>query len=133
MKILILFFLIASSFNLYANVNDEESYLCYSDQIDKTVLLKQISDYEDYTQDDWEQTARYKISIQTTELAFPDFVSEGKALNADVFFTYQADSLYGGQEVSFNMYLDELDESSLSIGDRRFDYECNRLEELFVQ
>jgi|GEM_PF-3295805 len=78
-----------------------ETYVCDIIETNQTITFGKVKLLP--TTPDWDQTAQFKLSIQTTELPFPDHVEQGIANEADVYFTY--DSL--SSDISFAMYLDE--------------------------
>ena len=80
-----------------------ETYVCDVIETNQTITFGLVESLP--TQPDWDSTGRFKLSLQTTELPFPDYVEEGIANEADVWFTY--DSL--NSDISFGMYLDDND------------------------
>jgi hypothetical protein len=78
-----------------------ETYVCAIDGTDKTIsfgIAKELP-----TQDGWDVSGIYKLSVQTTELPFAEHSEEGLVNIGDVFFTYKSAT----SDIEFSMYLDE--------------------------
>lgn len=100
-----------------------DNFFCTSEERDQTVQLTQLSDWEvQRDQGNVDYTARYRISIHTTELAFPSLVEDVTAEKFDVLVGFHPEAKLDGEDVAFEIFLDELDQASLVIGDQAYAY-----------
>ena len=96
----------------------------------RTVVLEQVGPSEDiYDADEdseeygWESKTPYSVTIYENGIkAYPYDRTKGFVLEADVMFEYKSED----GKVGFSMYLDEMNESSLSIdGNKVNNFFCN--------
>lgn len=86
-----------------------ETYICQVHGTDQTITFGSVSELPTACETDedgefcWDRTSRFKLSLQTTELPFPDYVEYGTAFESDVYFRYISET----SDMTFEMYLDE--------------------------
>lgn len=120
MKILILSILFIGQSALAA-----EDFFCTSEERDQTVQLTQVSDWVLVPDvDTVDYRAKYQITLHTTELAFPDLSEEVIADKFDVQVDFAPTKTLDGEAVLFTMFLDELDQAVLAVGNKAYAYTC---------
>jgi hypothetical protein len=101
---------------------------CTAPSLKQKITIKQVSNEfskqvekkcskHSEIQYDWEDFAYFKVTLEGKTLS-------GVGCNEDVNFEFRSSNNYQGKPVALWMYLDELEESHLTIGDKTIDINC---------
>lgn len=105
---------------IFSSLTFAETYVCEVKNTDETVTFGFVKELKN--EDGWDRVSQFKLSLQTTELPFPNHVEYGTVKEGDVWFTYASETT----DIEFGMYMDENEEVSFTLKGKEYVFSnCN--------